>query len=76
MRTFIQLVQKGRTVIGMPQSLHYNNKELELSDAQQWMDSVRQAVGESEARQRMVLTWRQSDSFLAGQSLYPLLDNR
>ena len=76
MRTFIQLVEKGRTVIGMPQSLHYNNKELERSDAQHWMDSVRQAVGESEARQRMVLTWRQSDSFLAGQSLYPLLDNR
>ena len=40
------------------------------------MEEVRQAVGESEARQRMVLTWRQSDSFLAGQSLYPLLDNR
>ena len=60
----------------MPQSFHYNNKELELSDAQQWMEEVRQAVGESEARQRMVLTWRQSDSFLTGQSLYPLLDNR
>ena len=76
MRTFIQLVEKGRTVIGMPQSLHYNNKELELSDAQHWMDSVRQAVGESEARQRMVLTWRQTDSLQAGSSLYPLLDNR
>ena len=76
MRTFIQLVEKGRTVIGMPQSLHYNNKELERSDAQHWMDSVRQAVGESEARQRMVLTWRQTDSLQAGSSLYPLLDNR
>ena len=60
----------------MPQSFHYVNKKLELSDAQHWMEEVRQEVGESEARQRMVLTWRQSDSFLAGQSLYPLLDNR
>ena len=60
----------------MPQSFHYVNKELELSDAQEWMEEVRQLVGESEARQRMVLTWRQSDIFLAGQSLYPLLDNR
>ena len=60
----------------MPQSFHYVNKELELSDAQEWMEEVRQLVGESEARQRMVLTWRQSDSFLTGQSLYPLLDNR
>ena len=35
----------------MPQSFHYVNKELELSDAQHWMEEVRQAVrdGESDA---------------------------
>ena len=76
MRTFIQLVEKGRTVIGMPQSLHYNNKELERSDAQHWMDNVRQAVGATVSREKMILTWRQRNSFKAGRSLYHLLDNR
>ena len=46
MRTFIQLVQKGRTVIGMPQSLHYKNKELERSDAEDWMGQIREEVGD------------------------------
>ena len=76
MRTFTQLVQKGRTVVGMPQSLHYNNKELEQSDARDWMDSVQQEVGEKLAREKMILTWRQKDSFDKSKALYPLLDNR
>ena len=76
MRTFTQLVKKGRTVLGMPQSLHYNNKELEQSDARDWMASVQQEVGEQLAREKMILTWRQRNSFKAGRSLYHLLDNR
>ena len=76
MRTFIQLVQKGRTVIGMPQSLHYKNKELERSDAEDWNEHIREEVGVEVAGEKMVLTWRQKDSFNTSKSLYPSLDNR
>ena len=73
---FIQLVLKGKTVVGMPQSLHYNNKDLERSDAEQWMALVKEKVGEEVAREKMILTWRQQNSFMNSQKLYPLVDNR
>ena len=76
MESFIQLVLKGRTVVGMPQSLHYNNKEYERKDAEDWMARVKEQVGEDLAREKMILTWRQENSFIDGQRLYPLLDNR
>ena len=76
METCIQLVLKGKTVVGMPQSLHYNNKDYERSDAEAWMARVREEVGEEVAREKMILTWRQQNSFINGQKLYPLLDNR
>ena len=67
---------KEKTVIGMPQSLHYNNKDYERSDAENWMARVREKVGVELAREKMILTWRQQNSFIKGQRLYPLLDNR
>ena len=76
METFIQLVLKGKTVVGLPQSLHYNNKDYERSDAEDWMARVREEVGEELAREKMILTWRQQDSLVNGQRLYPLLNNR
>ena len=76
MRTFIQLALKGKTVVGLPQSLHYNNKDYERTDAEDWMVRVREEVGEELAREKIILTWRQQDSFTNGQKLYPLLDNR
>ena len=76
METFIQLVLKGKTVVGMPQSLHYNNKDDERTDAEDWMERVKEKVGEEVAREKMILTWRQENSFIDGQRLYPLLDNR
>ena len=76
MKTFIQLVLKGKTVVGMPQSLHYNNKDYERTDAEDWMARVKEEVGEEVAREKMILTWRQENSFVNGQKLYSLLDNR
>ena len=67
---------KGKTVVGMPQSLHYNNKDYERSDAENWMAMVKEKVGEELAREKMILTWRQQNSFLDGQKLYPLVENR
>ena len=76
METFIQLVLKGKTVVGLPQSLHYNNKDYERSDAEDWMARVKEEVGEELAREKIILTWRQQNSFIKGQELYPLLNNR
>ena len=40
------------------------------------MARVKEEVGEEVAREKMILTWRQENSFIAGQKLYPLVDNR
>ena len=77
METFTQLVLKGKTVVGMPQSIHYNNKYHERIDAENWMARmVKEGVGEEVAREKIILTWRQQNSFINGQKLYPLPDNR
>ena len=76
MEAFIQLALKGRTVVGMPQSLHYINKAYERKDAEDWMVRVKEEVGEELAREKMILTWRQENSFIDAEKLYPLLNNR
>ena len=76
MRTFIQLIKKGKTVIGMPQSFHYQNKEYEKDDAKTWMEDVAAEANEEESKAKIILTWRQPDSFEKGSALYPKVDNR
>ena len=76
MRSFIQLVKKGKTVIGMPQSFHYQNKMNETGDAAEWMEAIAAEYDSVESKAKMVLTWRQTKSFEQTASLYPLLDNR
>ena len=76
LRTFIELAKKDITVIGMPQSMHYNNKVLSLEDAAIWMKNVSKELPKGEAEQKIVLTWRQENSYQQAQTLYPLVDNR
>ena len=64
MKTFIQLVLKGKTVVGMPQSLHYNNKDYERTDAEDWMARVREEVGEELARDNRTALLMGRDSIL------------
>ena len=40
------------------------------------MARVKEEVGEKVAREKIILTWRQENSFINAQKLYPLLDNR
>ena len=72
----MQLVKKGKTVIGMPQSFHYQNKLNETNDAAEWMEAIAAEIDSEQSKAKMVLTWRQIESFEKGASLYPLLDNR
>jgi len=76
MRSFIQLAMKGKTVIGLPQSLHYQSKAYETGDAKEWMEAIAEEYNAVESKAKMVLTWRQKGSYEEASSLYPLLDNR
>ena len=76
MRTFLQLANKGKTVIGMPQSFHYQNKVNESGDAVNWMEAIKAEYDLTQSKSRMILTWRQEESHEMGASLYPRVDNR
>ena len=75
MWTFIELVQKGKTVIGMPQSLWYNSLMLALDDANVWMRNITRILGKEKAK-KIIMTWRQQDSYDKAIHLYPFVDNR
>ena len=60
----------------MPQSFLYNNKKHEESDATIWMENLRNYTEEQTLKAKVILTWRQRDSFEKGQTLYPLVNNK
>ena len=60
----------------MPQSYHYNDKSFEAIDAKDWMDKIAEEVGQEVSQKKMILTWRQNNSYESGKDLYPLVDNR
>ena len=63
-------------LVGMPQSIKYNNKTYETNDASIWMETLRNETEEDILKSKVILSWRQEDSFQKGQNLYPLIDNR
>ena len=68
------LAKKGKTVIGFPQSMHYNNKDLQTSDAKMFLEKFSDFHGD--LKKNVILTWRQKDSFELAKELYPFADNR
>ena len=68
------LAKKGKTVIGFPQSIHYENKVLQSQDAQMFMRKLSDFQGD--LKKNVILTWRQENSFDLAKDLYHLVDNR
>ena len=60
----------------MPQSHHYNNQRMARDDALKWMKNITTNMKKQEAFQRIILTWRQENSFQKASELYPFVDNR
>ena len=68
------LAKKGKTVIGFPQSIHYNDKDLQTRDAKMFMEKFSDFHGD--LKKNVILTWRQKNSFELAKEIYPLVDNR
>jgi len=87
-KTFKDLLAQGFTVIGMPQSLHYESKDLEKQDVQVMKENIAAGLGLSspsalnknpgkkESQSRLIFTWREEESFEKAKKLYPFADNR
>ena len=84
-KSLVTLADKDLVVIGMPQSLHFNDEDLEKRDAKEFME---QLIGErhmdspmikerfNHLERQIILTWRQENSYIKAKELYPLVDNR
>ena len=74
-KSFATLGEKKKTVLSMPQSLHFNNKTLEQEDAENMMQLLTDSNTQN-LKKQIILTWRQENSYQRAKELYPLVDNR
>ena len=74
LKSIATLAKKGKIVVGFPQSIHYNNKDLQTQDAQMFMGKLSDFQGD--LKKNVILTWRQENSFTLAKDLYPLVGNR
>ena len=67
------LAEKGWIVIGLPQSLHYNDNSRGEKESEEW----RRAMSNKSLlpKDKIHLTWRQLDSYNRSRSLYPFVSN-
>ena len=68
------LAKKGKIVVGFPQSIHYNNKDLQTRDAKMFMEKF--SDFQDDLKKNVILTWRQEKSYALAKELYPLVENR
>ena len=79
------LLEKNFTVVGMPQSLYYQNRRNQLRDVRIFKESVAKGMGLANtssldgmldsARSRVTLTWREKTSYEHAVKLYPFVHN-
>ena len=63
LKSLVEIAKRGKKVLGMPQSLYYDNKDEELDDAKMFQRKLDNALDSQTMFERIVLTWRQQDSF-------------
>ena len=73
--TFVQMMKKHITVISMPSSLFSSNENLEMSDAKTWMDNIAKEASIEKSKSKIILTWRQNDSFVKAK-FYPFFKQK
>jgi exopolysaccharide biosynthesis predicted pyruvyltransferase EpsI len=87
--SFANLLEKNFTIIGMPQSFHYDDAGLEKREAEQMKSNIAKAMwsrgqdasvldtkeGRTQSMSRVVLTWREHESYEAALKRYPFVNN-
>jgi exopolysaccharide biosynthesis predicted pyruvyltransferase EpsI len=83
--SFAKLLQQNYTIVGMPQSLYYGSAAVRDRDTtilKQGIESALMAttngttrITENANSLRVVLTWREHESYEQAKSLYPFVEN-
>ena len=84
-KSFVDLLQYGLTIIGFSQSLYYRNSTFAAIHANQIKQNIKKGLYLTElesaknlklARSKVIFTWREHYSFEQAKHLYPFVDNR
>ena len=59
MKVFTEYAKKGKTIIGMTQSIHYRNNQTGFKKGESWMNEISEGLSAEESKKRIILTWRQ-----------------
>lgn len=89
LKSITKFLQTNYTVVGMPQSYFYKERDLEPKDSQEMKERISQGLGIgtnnqiavhpldlfSIARARVILTWREQASYEKAKLFYPYVTN-
>jgi exopolysaccharide biosynthesis predicted pyruvyltransferase EpsI len=87
--SFVPLLENNFTVVSMPQSFHYGDRELEKRDAEKLKSKIAQGVwswgqdasvldteeGRNRSMSRVVFSWREHKSYRKALKRYPFVNN-
>lgn len=73
---FEVLLNRGMTVVSMPQSLHFTSADAAAEDRLILERLLNRTIGLHNASDRIILTWREQDSLNKAALLYPYVQHR
>jgi len=88
-KSFLPLLEKNFTILSMPQSLYYDDLELDQSDTSNMKANIAKGLwswdqdasildtdqGKARAHDRVIFTWREHESYQAALERYPFVKN-
>jgi len=73
--SIVTMLNAGMTVVGMPQSYYYGIEATALADATRLSAKIYATVGYGVGKKKVLLAWRQLDSYQKAMEIYPFLTN-
>ena len=83
--SFYELLLTGFTIVGMPQSLYYKDESMQKKQTEMIKENVQRGLkivewdnknSQTLTRSRLILTWREEESFERALHLYPFATNK
>lgn len=85
MKSFVDLLHYGFTIVGMPQSMYYRNATIRTQHADMLKRNIMEGLQLTElessknlhlVRSKVILTWREQESYKQARKLYPFATNK
>jgi exopolysaccharide biosynthesis predicted pyruvyltransferase EpsI len=84
-QSFVELLQAGLTIVGMPQSLFYSDDNSRKTETEKFRQNIQNGLKLTEldspksrkiTKEKLIFTWREVESYEQAQKLYPFATNQ